>query len=292
MRGPTLSGKDLVHIDPWWRWELDDGTVVADTPSGLMKRSAFSDADFVIDNTDVLGVALTMKEEYTSWLEIAGRPNSSTTRIGEFAILAPGHSLQVHLEGDARFLLLGLSMTALLDGLGDDLEIQLDRMEFATRFGQQDGRLERALMRLALADAEEAPEATLAVASGLALRHSSLAGDRVAIHRAGICPASLRRVLDRVEDEVTTVLALPDLARTAGLSPFHFAREFHRSTGYAPHQYVVRRRIARAFRLFGSTELPIEEIARLAGFHRGSHMARHLRRQLGLAPGQLRRLLR
>ena len=283
---------DFIYGDPWWRWDLDDGIVVVDTPSGLMKRSAFRDADFVIDNRDVLGIALTLREDYTTSLETAGRTDTSTTRVGEFAILAPGQPTSVHLEGDARFLLLGLSLAAIKTDLANNFELDLSEVEFLTRFGQRDGRIERALFQLALADEEEAPEAALAVASGLVLRHSAWAGTQIAIHRAGIGPAGLRRVLDRVEDELTGSLPLPELARTAGLSPFHFAREFHRSTGFAPHQYVVRRRIARVFRLLAESNRSVEEVARQVGFHRGSHLARHLRQQLGVTPAQLRRLLR
>ena len=40
-------------------------------------------------------------------------------------------------------------------------------------------------------------------------------------------------------------------ADAAGLSPFHFAREFKRTTGTTPHQYLIKFRVERAKALLG-----------------------------------------
>lgn len=59
-------------------------------------------------------------------------------------------------------------------------------------------------------------------------------------------PASLQRVLDRIEDELDQPLTLDQLAGEACLSAFHFARSFKRTTGMAPHEYVLARKIENA----------------------------------------------
>src|SRR5215470_7968013 len=59
----------------------------------------------------------------------------------------------------------------------------------------------------------------------------------------------LVRARDRIEDAYAEPLALADLARTAGLSPFHFLRLFQRVFGTTPHAYLARVRIERAQRL-------------------------------------------
>ena len=40
--------------------------------------------------------------------------------------------------------------------------------------------------------------------------------------------------------------SLDELAQVAGMSSFHFAREFKRTTGTAPHQYLMKFRVERA----------------------------------------------
>ena len=280
-----------VFLDDWWRWDLTDGDAVISTPSGLMRRSKFRDTDFTIDNEDVVGLALTLSEDYDTELKLNGVRGTSSTRVGAVAIMAPGQSTSVRLAGDARFLLLGLSMPPLVGNLAESLECDLTGLEFTTLFGVTDLPLEKALFRLAVAGAEEKEQAVLAVASRLVMKHSSLAQARSIGRLPQLTFVRLQRVLDKVEEELTRPLSLLELASVAGISPFHFAREFQRSTGFAPHQYVVKRRIDRAVQLLGTTQSSITEIAQLVGFHRGSHMARHMRKLLGLTPAQLRQFL-
>lgn len=58
-----------------------------------------------------------------------------------------------------------------------------------------------------------------------------------------------RRLLvarDRIEDSYGDALTLDELARSAGLSSFHFLREFSRAFGATPREYLVRVRLERA----------------------------------------------
>ncbi len=63
-------------------------------------------------------------------------------------------------------------------------------------------------------------------------------------------------------------LTLDELARTARLSKFHFARAFRRSTGYPPHAYLVRTRLTAAASLLLDTDLAIRDVAHRCGFNR------------------------
>jgi AraC family transcriptional regulator len=102
-----------------------------------------------------------------------------------------------------------------------------------------------------------------------------------------------RRTLDRlagfIEDGLTRRLRLADLARVAELSPFHFARCFKATTGLAPHQYVLARRIELAKRLIVTTRQPVVEVAWSVGFENISHFRRQFTAQVGVVPGILRR---
>jgi AraC family transcriptional regulator len=85
-------------------------------------------------------------------------------------------------------------------------------------------------------------------------------------------------------------VTLGELAAVAGLSPFHFAREFRRSTGLPPHRWLVEARLHRAIELLLRTDTPIAQVALRTGFAGQSHLGRHLKRRHGIAPGQVRRL--
>jgi AraC family transcriptional regulator len=61
--------------------------------------------------------------------------------------------------------------------------------------------------------------------------------------------------------------------------------------GRPVHRYVMERRVERAKTLLMQDRLTITEIALAAGFAHQSHMARHMRRVLGVAPRAMKRLL-
>ncbi len=84
-------------------------------------------------------------------------------------------------------------------------------------------------------------------------------------------------------------LTLEDLARAAGLSPFHFLRLFRRETGLTPHQYLIRARLRRAVSLLRDTSIPITEVAYEVGFGDLSNFVRTFHRQVGCPPQAFRR---
>ena len=103
---------------------------------------------------------------------------------------------------------------------------------------------------------------------------------------------TVHRLAAFVEAGLTRRLRLSDLAQVAGLSPFHFARCFKATTGLAPHQYVLARRIELAKRLIMTTDQSVVEVAWSVGFENISHFRRQFAAQLGVGPGVLRRATR
>lgn len=87
-------------------------------------------------------------------------------------------------------------------------------------------------------------------------------------------------------------ISLDALASAAGLSKFHFLREFHRRVGMTPIAFLRNHRICSAARLLRSTALPIAQIAQNVGFEDHPSFSRAFRRQLGVSPRQYRRTLR
>ncbi len=101
---------------------------------------------------------------------------------------------------------------------------------------------------------------------------------------SGLGRNRLREALDYIHDHLSEELPLEQLARATGLSAYHFARLFKRSTGFAPHQYLIRRRVERARELLVSTDDGISEIAVLSGFCDQSHLTTHFKRVYGVTP--------
>ena len=103
---------------------------------------------------------------------------------------------------------------------------------------------------------------------------------------------TIDKLAEFIETGLTGRLTLEALARVAELSPFHFARCFKATTGLAPHQYVLARRIELAKRLIMTTRRSVQEIAWSVGFENISHFRRQFAAQIGAVPGALRRATR
>lgn len=126
------------------------------------------------------------------------------------------------------------------------------------------------------------------LASELVQRHGR--GRTAEGRSAGLAPPVLARVRDYLEAHLHQTLRLEDLAREAGLSPFHFLRRFRQSTGHTPQVFLQARRGARAKALLAQGEAPAE-VAASVGLVDQSHLNRLLRRLYGITPGAYQRQL-
>ena len=84
---------------------------------------------------------------------------------------------------------------------------------------------------------------------------------------ADVAPARhLLAAKDLVDARYFEPLTVPDLAAAAGLSPAHFSREFKRTFGESPHQYLLTRRLERAAALLRTTDRSIADICFAVGW--------------------------
>jgi AraC-like DNA-binding protein len=79
-------------------------------------------------------------------------------------------------------------------------------------------------------------------------------------------------------------LTVEDLARAAGLSPAHFSREFRRTFGEAPHQYLLTRRLERAATLLRNTDRTVTDICFAVGLTSVGSFTTSFRRVYGTTP--------
>jgi len=109
--------------------------------------------------------------------------------------------------------------------------------------------------------------------------------------RDGLPTYRLRQVLDYIAAHLDRDLSLADLARSAGMSPHHFAVLFRQRMGTSPHRYVVEQRIEHAKRLLRNHARSVLEVALLSGFESQSHFGRVFRRVVGMTPSDYRAAL-
>ena len=89
----------------------------------------------------------------------------------------------------------------------------------------------------------------------------------------------LHNARDFMRSQLARPLALPDIARAACLSPFHFHRSFRALFGETPHQYVVRLRLERAAHRLLWTTARVTDIALDVGYETPAHFSRAFKRR-------------
>lgn len=107
----------------------------------------------------------------------------------------------------------------------------------------------------------------------------------------GMSAWKLKQVVTYIEDNLESDLSLQEIAKVAGISVSHLKTLFRQSTGVPVHQYVLRRRVERAKLLLKDHSLSIAHVAFAAGFAHQSHLARHMKRLLGVTPAAARKEL-
>ena len=107
-------------------------------------------------------------------------------------------------------------------------------------------------------------------------------------YKGGMPERRLKRVLEYIDENLTTDLGIAELAGVAGMSPHYFSELFRKSVGRPPHQFVLSRRIERAKESLRTSKHSVIEAALSAGFENPSHFARAFRRLVGATPRQFR----
>ncbi len=111
------------------------------------------------------------------------------------------------------------------------------------------------------------------------------AGPARARFRGGLAGGALARVRAYIDDHIGERISLDELARQAGVSRFHFARQFRLSTGQSPMEYLRRVRIDYSKRILMERDSTIAEVAASLGFSDQSHFTRTFGRLVGVSPG-------
>jgi AraC-like DNA-binding protein len=94
----------------------------------------------------------------------------------------------------------------------------------------------------------------------------------------------LLRAKDLADARYGEPIDVPTMARAAYLSPAHFSREFRRTFGETPHQYLLTRRLERAAALLRTTDRSVADICLTVGLRSVGSFTTSFGRLFGLSP--------
>jgi AraC family transcriptional regulator len=108
------------------------------------------------------------------------------------------------------------------------------------------------------------------------------------LRRAQLSKTQLRRGIEFIIENFAKNLTLEEIASTANMSKYHFAKSFRTLVGLAPHQYLINKRVEEARKLLMLDALSIEEIANRVGYSDKGHFARQFTKIVGVSPHRYR----
>ena len=91
---------------------------------------------------------------------------------------------------------------------------------------------------------------------------------------------------ERMDSDFAEAFTVSDLARSVGMSMFHFTRVFAELTGLPPHRYLLDARL-KAARSMLRQGRSVTETCFACGFGNLSHFSRSFARRFGCAPSRL-----
>ena len=234
--------------------------------------------------------------------EAQGKEAEASGEVAEGGALlaAPGDSLGAAAGGAAEFLIVTLAPLFVLDCAARARLTRSDSVvSFRVRAVERDERLARLGRDLAEELLEEPAGQELVVGAlvehalvQLLRRYSNVRrSESLELSRAGLVDRRIRLAVELMHAHLDRDLPLEEIAASAHLSPFHFARLFKKLTGATPHAYLASLRAARARELLAGTDLSVTEVAARVGYLSSSHFAKAFRQATGISPRAYRKAL-
>lgn len=98
----------------------------------------------------------------------------------------------------------------------------------------------------------------------------------------------IAKAISFIHDSIHDEISLDDIAKTAGLSRYHFLRSFNQEMSISPYAYLLQCRLEFARQVIG-TGRAIGDAAYEAGFSDQSHLSRRFKAAYGITPKQYQR---
>lgn len=226
--------------------------------------------------------------------EVDGQTHNANVRKGESSILTAGLASEWQWQKRGRCNTLHLALDqAFVHQVADERGYtNAHQIEILNQFVVHDLQIQHIGLALK-AELESGGSSGRLFAESLAtalasrlLRRYSTSELRIQQAETGLSRQQLRLIIDYINDNLNQDLRLAEIAAVVGISQSHFTRQFKRSQGITPYQYVIQCRIERAKLLLRQGDLTIRQVATLVGFADQSHLTYHFKRILGVTPKQ------
>jgi AraC family transcriptional regulator len=272
------------------RAELALTEVRIDQPSGRISDP--------IPREDAYLMSLLLSDfTYDAYWEDGRQVGSRMIPAGECMIHDLRRDPLVLVDRPVHSLLLYLPRTA-LDAIADDANVpRVDELRYDPGFSVRDETVRN--IGLSLLPAVRAPDQvsrlftdhlTLAIAAHVAQTYGGMQAHSRPI-QGGLAPWQEKRSKEMLAGDLTGATPLSDIAAASGLSVSHFSRAFRRSTGLAPHAWLLHVRVEAAKTMLRARDSSLSMIALACGFADQSHFTRVFTRRVGLSPGAWRKYL-
>lgn len=175
---------------------------------------------------------------------------------------------------------------AVISSYYDELVNELSPMPLSgVRVGcEQVGKRAAEFLDLLLAGGPVPPHPVLLPPLGVVMRQST---STLAIH-----DPALARAIRFIRERSAGPIGVAEVARHAGLSRCVLERRFRETFQRTPGGEIRRVRLERAKRLLAETELPIPEVAEMAGFGSSAYLADLFHRTMQVSPLRYRKQVR
>lgn len=229
--------------------------------------------------------------------ECGGQSFRGTQHAGSIDLIPAHANGRWRVSGDEEVVLISVAPRFFRES-AITCGINPARMNLQPRFQIQDAQLLSIASAMSLAVDDSAQTEPLlveslghALASRLVSKYASQGTPPPGAPQE-LTPRQSRRIVEHVEQNLTSGLTVAELAQIAGLGTSHFKVLFKRTFGTPVHQYVIERRVKRAAQLIEEGGRSVSDVAAATGFAHQSHLARCMRRVLGATPSTLARARR
>lgn len=222
---------------------------------------------------------------------IAGEMQKEEIQVADVVIIPANAPHQVQWENAGSWIMLGMEPRVFEGALYETVDF--DKIDITTHFAQNDPLI----YQLGLQLKREVETGGLggrlyadAIANLMAVHlfnNYATTKPQIKSYTNGLPHYKLKQVLKYIDAHLDKSLSLDELAQLTQMSPGYFSRLFKQSTGYTPHQYLIRRRVKRAKELLRQRKLSIADIAYQVGFANQGHLNYHFKKLTGVTPKTL-----
>lgn len=276
----------------------------------LLRSRLFRDYESVF--TKATGLPLTLRPLEYWQLAHAGKKNENVfcamlaEHPGTLAVCLEAHDKMIRQTGDVPHTVtcpFGLTETAVPVELGEQT-IGYLRIGQVLRKSPQRSDIEKVkhtVTERGLAFSKELrnawehnplipPEKYAAIVRLLSFFADQLSAliNQIMLERQNEEPPLVQKARDYIEKHKMEPLSLPDVAKAAGASVFHFCKVFHKSTGLKFTDYVARVRLEDARTQLLNPSRRVSEIAYDVGFQSLTQFNRIFKRVFGESPTEFR----